>query len=139
MKVLRDEDYALLEKWRLSKIESIEAKKVVEAERHFRGLVINSFYDEAKEGVNTLDLTLGWKLKYTHKVDRDIDKVVIQSVLHQLKKLGVNTDALVEWEPKLKLSAYRELTAEQRDLLDSALIIKEGSPTLVLNPPKGSK
>lgn len=133
---MNDEQVALLEEWRHLKAEVERLAPTIAKERELRARVFTAFYPTPKEGTNTAELQDGWKLKGFYKLDRKVDEASLQAVSEQLRSMGVNSETLVGWEPKLKTATYRELTAEQRATFDQALTIKPGSPTLELLPPE---
>lgn len=52
---------------------------------------------------------------------------------------GMSPDTLVNWKPSLSVSAYRELTKEQRQMFDECLSIKPGTPSLEIVLPARAK
>lgn len=135
-----EDNLELLEDWRLAKVEVEEIKSILARERELRQQVFDAFFPEPKEGTNTIMLPAKWKLKGQFKLDRQIDRGALDSVLEQLrKKEKVNSDDLIEIMPKLRLTNYRALTKEQRDIFDQALVIKPQTPTIEIVPPPESK
>lgn len=89
-----------------------------------------------REGTNNSDIGNGWILKGTIKIERKVDEAALPAVREQLQKMLINPDTLIKNTPELKTKEYRLLTEEQRLVMDTALVIKPGSPTLELIPPK---
>lgn len=137
--MLTPEQQTLITAWQDAQVKAEAAKQAVTLEQNLRKQVMASLFADGKEGTNTVELANGWKLKGTIKLDRKLDKATLLSISDKLRELGVNPDTLVEWKPDLKTSVYRELTAEQATLFDTALTIKPGSPTLELVAPKEPK
>lgn len=129
-------DYAKLTEWQAAKAEADKVKPIIEREQALRKEVFGSFFPAPTEGTNKVDLPGGWTLKGTYKIDRKVDEQVVPAVTEALRGMGVNVDLLIGYEPKLKTTVYRELTAEQRAIFDQALTIKPGSPTMELVAPK---
>lgn len=136
---MTEEQMKLLEEWRLAKAEVDSVKPIIAKEQELRKQVFTAFYPAPKEGTNTIDLAEGWRLKGVYKLDRKIDEAALPAVAEQLREMGVNVDTLVKWTPDLKTATYKELTAEQRAVFDQALIIKPGTPTIELVPPKAKE
>jgi hypothetical protein len=129
----------LLAKWEQAKKETIEAKKIIEAEMTLRKQVMETFFPKPDEGVNTLEMGNGWKLKGTHKLDYKVDEAMLEHVNVKLRELGENPDLLIERKPTLKLSQYRDLVKRNKDaslIFTQALTIKPASPTVELVAPK---
>lgn len=132
----------LLVEWDTAKKAAIEAKKIVEAEMEVRKRVMDSFFPKPKEGVNTLDLANGWKLKGTYKLKYKLDETLIELVSDNLRKQGENPDLLIERKPTLKLSQYRDLVKRNElaaKTFSQALTITEESPVVELVAPKEKK
>lgn len=130
------EQIAKLEEWRAAKADADAVKSIVQKEQQLRKEIFELFFPEPKEGTNTLELPEGWKLKGVFKLTRNIDEAALSTVTKHLREIGVNADTLVQWKPSLKLATYKELTAEQRNLMDEAIVCKPGSPTVELVAPK---
>lgn len=107
-------------------------------EMELRKMISSLAFPNPAEGTTNLDLPAGWKLKLQYKLDRKVDEAALGAAIIELQKMLVNTDGLIARKPTLIVSAYRELTEEQRKVLDQALEIKPASPVLELVPPKGS-
>lgn len=88
------------------------------------------------EGVNSLDLPEGWTLKGTYKINRTIDEAALPAVLEALRKKKLATEALVAYKPSLVIKGYRALSDDHRRILEQALVIKPGAPSLELIAPK---
>lgn len=114
-------------------------KAAVDPEMIVRKQVMAAVFPEAQEGVNTVELGSGWKLKGTRKIDRKLDEATLPDTIAQLRAAMVNTDELVEYKPALKLAKFRELTEEQKLILANSLTEKDASPSLELVAPKVRK
>lgn len=134
---LSEADLGLVEAWNRAKENvSIIAKPLVEKEMVLRRAVAVAAFADPKEGTNKVDLPNNWQLKLTHPIDRRVLEAELDINIEQLKAAGINVDEVVRWKPELNTKAYRELTDEQRKLLDTVLNIKPGTPSLELVPPK---
>lgn len=99
------------------------------------------------EGTNNVDLAAGWLLKAKRTIDRKVDLPVLQAFAtkpsadlpSKLEQVAINLDNIIEWEPKLKLRAYRALTPEQLVVFDQVLTIKDGAPGLEIVLPASAK
>lgn len=111
--------------------------------------IFRATFAEPREGTNTALLPDGYQLKGTHTIDRSVVEESFSALSHRpqladgaygpcmLEKAGVDPGAIVRWEPKLNTTTYRQLTEEQRHLVDQMLLIKPGSPSLdIAEPPK---
>lgn len=136
---MTSEQNELLLKWHNALKEAEAVKPIIAAEQAARRELIAALYPTPKEGVNTLVLGGGWKLKYTHKIDRKIDHSMLSAVAVELGPYNVSVDSLIEWKAALATKAYKELTAEARAIFDQAITAKPGSPVLEMVPPKEDK
>lgn len=112
---------------------------LVDAEKKLRLSIVAVLWPADKpenEGTQRVELGSGYKLKANVKIDRKVLKDRVLGVLESMKKSGMPTDDLINWEPQLNLKAYRALTAEQQKVVEEALEIKPASPTLELEEPK---
>ena len=105
-------------------------------EQLLRQKIFNGMFHEPVEGTNNLDLADGYVLKGKRVINRTVDEAAFKSSIEELAKNGIRTDEIVKYKPELVTSAYRKLTEEQRHLMDTVLIIKDGMPGLEIVLPK---
>lgn len=125
-----------LQDWSICKAQLAVLKN---READLRKKLFNVAFPSPVEGTNRIELPHGWKLKGTYKIQRDVDEATLDSMRAKIVEANVVVDEVVNWKPSLSGTAYKNLTAEQKLVFDRCLIIKPGSPTLDLEPPKGSK
>lgn len=133
------EQVKLLADWAKAAELAAEAKTIIDNELDLRKKVFAAFFTEPKEGTNTVPLNAGWKLKGVYKLERKIDETALQPVLEKFRAVGWNPDILIKYWPQLITKEYRELTKEQQDVFDQALLVKPQSPGLELLAPKPPK
>lgn len=129
----------VLANWYVAAREAQEAKTVIEKEQSLRKEVAALFFLDPKEGVNTLELTEGYKLKLTYKIDRKVDEAALDGVKQQLRDLQVNPDPLIVMKPSLDTKVYKGLVLanpEAAKVFEQALTIKPASSTLEIVAPK---
>lgn len=117
-------------------------KALSKQEQAVRKEVGAMYFPEPKEGTNNADIGNGWKLKYTHKIDRKVDEAAFDATTIKLREMGINTDKLTRTVHELATTEYRALESlneEAFKVFQECLIIKPGSPTLELVPPKTRK
>jgi hypothetical protein len=134
--LLTPEQKAALAVWYQAKLDADAAKHVLEHEQRLRRELHAALGLSTDEGSHAEELPEGWKLKHKLPYVRDVDPRLLPSLRAPLEALGVALDTLIEWKPKLKLDAYRELTAEARAVLDTCITTTTGLPTVELVPPK---
>ena len=130
----------LMALWHQAKLALEPFKKMAEEEMALRKLVAAAFFPEPVEGANTSALNGGWTLKLTYKIDRKLDEAAMPAVYAKLREMGINPDPLVRFKPELETKAYKglaKINEAAAKVMDAALVIKPGSPTLELVPPKG--
>lgn len=148
----REQAYADLTEWN---VQSEQLKELKASEMKLRNKVVQYFFpDGLKEGINKAKLPEGWLLGATGSINRKIDVTVQYQVLDEIaKEFEIDAGEMIKYKPELDLPAYREL---QKDigvlagkpleraqgilkLINSMLIITDGSPQLELIPPKKPK
>lgn len=122
-----------MEAWFKAKkaLEKVKAQEILLRNKIFKGKFPNP-----REGTNNLDIGGGYFLKATHVINRAVDDAAFEASLEAFAEAGIPTDKIVRYKPDLATGVYRELTEEQRNLFDTALIIKDGTPGLEITQPK---
>lgn len=106
--------------------------KKLKQHEHLERVALSEFYfPNQVEGTNRMDLGGGFDLKlqasFNYTVtEEDLDNVAAADI----KRLKLPWDELFIYEPKVSISAYRKLNAEQKLFVDAILTIKPGSPQL---------
>ncbi len=134
-----DDRMTLLQEWNNAVSAAASAKQTVDRELVLRKAVMVEFFPIPEEGVNAMDMGQGWTLKATYKIDRKVDAAALPAIMAKLRELGVKADPLIRYKPEISVDPYRALPDEARKIFDTALIIKPGSPTVALIPPKEEK
>jgi hypothetical protein len=120
----------------------------LKVEEHFLRLQVFKHYFKApNEGTNTHKLPDDYQVKGVYVINRKVLLEQMQAMCTRpevgpgefgpsvLEVAGVKVSELIKWTPELAIKSYRELTDEQRKLVDQMLEIKEGSPQLKVDPP----
>jgi len=125
--------YSKIGRWNelQSKMASIK-----DEEMKLRKEIFEECFPSPTEGAATIAMPEGWKLKGTYKLTRSLDEAALPIVLAELRKHKVAVDQVVTYKPNLSLSAYRKLDPKWQHVLEQAMEIKPGAPTLELIAPK---
>lgn len=135
---MNTEQLQLMMEWDEARKDAAIAKKVIEREQELRKKVVASLFPDPREGVNTIELNGGWKLKYTHKIDYKVDEaVLISTVVPKLAEVGKSADDMFKYTPSLMVKEYKALDDNVKSIVNLAVTIKPGSPTMELAAPKG--
>lgn len=118
---------------------SAELTKLKNEEQLLRQKIFKGMFHDPKEGTNSVDLADGYVLKGKRTINRTVDDAAFKASIEELAKNGVPTDQIVKYKPELVTSEYRKLTAEQMNLFDTVLIVKDGMPGLEIVKPKRAK
>lgn len=113
-----------------------ELARVKSREMLLRMKVFRACFPVPKEGTNSFELPDGYVLKATYGLNRDVDMGAFQVLKPMLEENNISADALVQYRASLKKAEYNKLTEEERRLVDQALIIKPGSPSMDIVKPK---
>lgn len=111
-------------------------KPLVEKERDIRKQVIAEFFPKPKEGSNLSEIDNGWHLKLNYPMKREIDEALVQAVRDTLEAADHSGDKVIVMRPKLDLKEYRGMPKKATDIIDRCIIMKPGSASLELVPPK---
>lgn len=114
-----------------------ELARVKAKESILRQKIIKTFFTAPKEGTNNFELGNGYKLKFTHKLQRDIDEALLTNLLPAFAAQGINVDDLIERKPSLKIKPWRELSEEQALVFNQVVTTKPASGTMEFVKPKG--
>lgn len=113
--------------------------KLKAQENLLRTKIFKGMFQDPKEGTNSVDLPDGYVLKGKRVINRTVDDAAFRASIEELAKNGIATDQIVKYKPELVTSEYRKLTAEQMNLFDCVLIVKDGMPGLEIVKPKRTK
>ena len=116
-----------------------QLSKLKNEEQLLRQKIFKGMFHDPKEGTNSVDLADGFVLKGKRVINRTVDDAAFKASVEELAKNGIATDQIVKYKPELVTSEYRKLTAEQINLFDTVLIVKEGMPGLEIVKPKRAK
>lgn len=112
---------------------------------------------QPKEGTNNFDLPDGFVLKAQRVVNRSVDQGSLaalkqekielsekEDLTHEERArlellLALPLDDLVRYKPELETREYRKLSDEARNVFDTALVIKDGTPQLDIVKPKRAR
>lgn len=134
---------ALLKEWNAVKLamEPIkeQLKPLADRESALRRELATHFTDVVEGSKNSIQLAGGYSLKLTHKVKREVDETAFKSLSEDFKKEGLPIDLLFRSKHELEKAVYTKLPAEQKEKIDSLLVVKNESPTIELVAPKESK
>ena len=116
-----------------------QLSKLKNEEQLLRQKIFKGMFHDPKEGANSVDLADGFVLKGKRVINRTVDDAAFKASVEELAKNGIATDQIVKYKPELVTSEYRKLTAEQINLFDTVLIVKDGMPGLEIVKPKRAK
>lgn len=143
-KVDLDQDKtALLTEWKKAHDE-LELLKSKEAQLRTK-LVADNFTGTKLEGVETIDIGWGWRLKATKNLNISATNESQQTVtlLNALGEIDPTIATnLVRWKPDISTKVYRDLLAladanpPLKALMAAAITVKPGMPELEMIPPK---
>lgn len=136
--------YDTISEWHKAKAKAAEwtAK-----EMELRKAIGAKFFADATEGTNNLALDYGKVLKFTKTISRSPDKAQLNAVLfEERKKLAEDPeyksnvmpliDDVISYEPKVSVSEWKKLDADQQKLLADVVTEKDGAPSLSIETPK---
>lgn len=118
-----------------------QISKLKSQEALLRAKIFRASFPTPKEGTNSAPLNdgTGAVLKATHVVNRTVDVAALTVLTPTFAAKGIQVAELTKTKVELVISEYRKLTAEQRQLFDQALTVKDGSPQMEIVIPKAKK
>lgn len=117
-----------------------ELSRVKAEEMALRKDLFDHSFPSPTEGTQRADLQENWKLKGEYKLNRKIDEAALPAVLDTLREVfRVDTEKLVKFKPEMSVSEYKKLPPEAIKVMDQALVVSPGTPSLTVEPPKGKK
>lgn len=112
-------------------LKKLKAAEMLLRQKIYKGKFPSAYAGEkGTEGTNSLDLGDGYVLKAKRTIDRKVDPGSLVAIRSKFEELNIVEGALFKYTPELILKTYRGLTEQQMHLIDQALIIKDGSPSL---------
>lgn len=108
-------------------------KRIKDQEMALRKQLFHAAFPSPKEGTNSYELVDGRIVKGKHTINRSVDQaavLVARKAISDLKLNSVNIDDLFPVEFKLGVKAYKELPPEAKQIADTAITAKPGSPAL---------
>lgn len=126
----------LLAEWYLTTQAVLPLK---EAESNMRKSIFSMAFPEPKEGTNSLKLADGYVLKGIYGYNRKVDNELLTNIFEKLVEAEIPIDMLVKYKPEVKVTIYKALSEQQRNLFDQCLTIEPGSPSLKIEKPKRVK
>ncbi len=115
----------------------IALSKLKGEESALRADLFKFYFPFAKEGSHSEPMPEDWCLKGVQKMNRNIDEAALPAVMKQLPE--GSEDRLIKWKPSLDLREYKKLHKKQQTIMDEAIIMKPGTGTMKLCPPKKKK
>ena len=116
-----------------------QLKELQEQEGLMRRFLAKGMFPALTEGTETLPLGEGWVLKCSTKVNRTLDKAVLNTKAAEWHAAGVPLGELIEQKPALVMKAYRKLPAEMLAIFSECITEKPGLATLELVAPKAAE
>ena len=108
---------------------------IKQEEARLRKEIVDKLFSEASVGTNTIELGKGYKLKAVIKENTSIDTAALSS----LKLPAGALDGVIVYKPSLSATGYKKMPANLQRILDTALVVKPGTPALSLVEPKKEK
>lgn len=143
---LSQDTTALLTRW---KEVSEQVALLKSEENQLRMKLVADNFDAAKlEGVQTIDIGWGWRLKATKNMNYSAtnESGQTEALLNAVGKIDPGVaQGLVKWKPELSTKLYRELLKlaeahpELSVFIAAATTVKPGMPELEMIPPKAAE
>lgn len=120
-------------------------KKLKGTEAMLRRRIADFFFPEPTEGSkdnkHSLNDGSGAVLQMTHSINRTVDEAELEALREAMFADGSNLpqlplDQIIRWKPELNKAEYNKLTAEEKQVIDRALIVKPGMPSIEIKIPK---
>lgn len=124
-----------------------EAKKmkesITEIEMFLRKTIVEREFADAKKGTSRVALGNGWQLKAVKKETLSVTKNEADDAnpySHLPGIMGQLPPAIaakiIKWKPEVDTKTYAALTDAERLIVNQFVLLKDGSPDLVIEEPK---
>ena len=119
--------------------------KVKGEEAMLRSRIFKHYFPTPTEGSKENKVPLndgtGAILQADHVINRTVDEQQLEALRTAIAEKGsnlpqINLANLIRWKPELNKTEYNKLSTDERHTMDTALIIKPGSPQLEIKIPK---
>lgn len=125
-------------------VSDLDAAKKRESE--LRKKVIDGNFPNNPEGpisgTQTVDLGNGYKIKAEFKLNyrlenknQELDKA-LDAIVNTFEEGDYVARNLVKWKPELSMTEYKKLPNEIKSVIDEALVVTQGLPSLKFIQPK---
>lgn len=128
-----------------------KALEVAKAQENLlRRSVVARYLTQPNEGMNNVELGKGYLLKIQQPFNYTLsnsekpksgEPLATDKALDAIKALGNEgkfiADRLVKWKPELSITEYRNLAPQYKAVIDKALTITPGLPTIEIKAPAG--
>ena len=132
----------LLAQWREAH-DTLATAKATEMDLRKRIVEESGLFDPNKaEGTQTVELGGGWKIKAVKKINYTVANKEGEAFekLNELAAMGevsaFKAKKLFRFDANLSITAYKDLDAAERQLIDEIIVTKPASPSLELVAPK---
>ena len=117
-----------VEEWKEAKAELDRFKRL---EMKLRKELFAEVFPTPKEGTNKTELA-GFAFKGVHKLNYTLEEALVPNVRSALQKLNVNPDTIFKVKVNLIKKGFENLTGQAKEILEEAVTVKAGSPTLTI-------
>lgn len=113
-------------------------------EKDLREQVVAAVWNRLPAGIHRQDLGAGYKLKATvrnhFRVQRQTEDSSLPpyaNVMSALSRIPLDlANTIINWKPELSERVYKTLTADEKKIVNTFLVITESTPLLELELPK---
>lgn len=113
----------------------LQLSTLKDREMEWRNYVLQRVFGDADRTSGAKLLPGAWKLAYKRTVKTTVDKEALPAVLTAIRKLKVDPDAFIDWDPKVKLAVLKEQPEKVQELMQAVLTRTPQQPQLSLVAP----
>ncbi|WLY87246.1 hypothetical protein [Vibrio phage vB_VibM_83AMN] len=126
----------LLRDWETEK-NALDVSKANEADLR-ADLVTKLFGDNTYDlkGTFKYQLLNNYRVSAVFSVRYAIDDAVLKAMMPTLHEQGIDVNELITWKPSLNEKAYLALDSDQKQIVDSFITSKQGTPQVKIELPK---
>lgn len=133
---LAGEKYTTVLQWFQASTQLSTLKKT---EKKLRKVVCSMLFNGARAGTHKVELGSGYELKAFVKTNYAVKPIdgSYAYIIPLLDKLPTHiANELIDWNPKLSVTAYNNLTTDEQAIANEFLTITEGEAALTVVAPK---
>ena len=108
---LSPQDQELVNQWYALKV---QAEQILQNAENLKNQLVTKLFNPSSGQIQNIEMAFGYKLQLDPKLKFNINVPAYTQLIPNLRKVGLNPDLLVEWEPVVNQQEYLKLSPSER-------------------------